>query len=217
MRLLGKAKEQSINHCHQPPFPPILRIMCLCWSHPHTLVTGDSARPCHLCYRLQMRLCARPPQIFTSFTTDNSGVLNSATSLCCQISTLAGLCIRPCHLYQARLGPINGLIVPTLDVHGRIWPIFVGSEKCDCEVMLCASRCLAHIGSVMWSDKLLKHLSNPTFQAGFCFHSIAVDLAGSQQPCSRLTLFARLTERTFWLCRPPVPFCKREDLEWSSF
>lgn len=122
---------------------------------------------------------------------------------------LAGSCTQPHHPYKAKLDPINGLIVPTLDVDGWIWPIFVGSEKCDCKVMLCASRCLVHIGSVMWSDKLLKHLSNPTFQAGFCFHSSAVDLAGSQQPCSRLTLFACLTERTFWLCRPPVPFCKR--------
>lgn len=121
---------------------------------------------------------------------------------------LAGSCTHPYHHYKAGLVPINGLIMPTLDADGWIWPIFAGNEKCDCKVMLCASRCLVHIGSVMWLDKLFKHLSNPTFQAGFCFHSTAVDLAGSQQPCSRLTLFACLTERTFWLCRPPVPFCK---------
>lgn len=123
-------------------------------------------------------------------------MLNVTTSPCCQIRMLAGSCAQPRHLYKTRPDPINGLIVPTLDADGWIWPIFVGSEKCDCKVMLCASSCLLHIGSVMWSDKLLKHLSNPTFQAGFCFHSIAVDLAGSQQPCSRLKLFACLTERS---------------------
>lgn len=136
-------------------------------------------------------------------------MLNCTTSLCCQISMLAGSCIQPCRLYKAWLDPINGLIVPTLDTGWWIWPIFAGSEKCDCKVMLCASRCLVHIGSVMWSDKLLKHLSNPTFQARFCFHSIAADLAGSQQPSSRLTLFACLTESAFWLWRPTVPFSNR--------
>lgn len=57
----------------------------------------------------------RVPGIFTSFTTDNSGVSNGTTS---QISMLAGVCIQHCHRYKARLGPINGLIVPTLDVDG---------------------------------------------------------------------------------------------------
>lgn len=32
---------------------------------------------------------------------------------------------------------------------GRSGPYFVGSEKYDCKVVLCASPCLAHIGSVM--------------------------------------------------------------------
>lgn len=79
---------------------------------------------------------------------------------------LAGSCTQPYHLYKARLAPI---IMPTLDADGWIWPIFVGSKKCDCKVMLCASSCLMHIGSVIWLDKLFKHLSNPTFQARFCF------------------------------------------------
>lgn len=72
-------------------FQPILRKMCLCWSHPHALVTGDSARPCHLCYHPQMRLSAILSQIFTSFTSDNSLVLNVTTSPCCQISMFAGV------------------------------------------------------------------------------------------------------------------------------
>lgn len=53
------------------------------WSHPHTLVAGDSARPCQLCYHLQMRLSVRLSQIFTSFTSDNTAALNVTTSPCC--------------------------------------------------------------------------------------------------------------------------------------
>lgn len=160
-----QGKEFSICHCHQNLSPSLLKVMCLCWSHPHTLVTGDSARPCHLCYDLRMRLS----WILTSFTSDNSAVLKSPTSPCCQISMLA---FKPCHLCKARLESINGNTVSILDVDGWIWPTFLrGAKKCDCKVMLCISLCLLHNDLVMWSDKLLKHLSNPTFQKSFCFPS----------------------------------------------